>query len=68
VLALAPGQVQERPLRVPDLARADEVFLTASVSEVIPVVAIDGKMIGNGEPGARTLALHALYRKRAQGS
>lgn len=68
VLALAGPSAQERDLTVAELTRADEVFLTASVSEVVPVIAIDGALVAKGEPGPRTRALHTLYRKRAQPS
>jgi branched-chain amino acid aminotransferase len=36
------------------LYAADEVFLTGTAAEVTPVVSIDGRMIGSGEPGAVT--------------
>lgn len=55
----------EAPLPRESLHHADEVFLTGSVSEVVPVVALDGASIGTGRPGEKTRALHALYRKLA---
>ena len=46
---------------------ADECFLTGTAAEIIPVVKVDGRVIGNGHPGAMTLKLtklfHALTRK-----
>ena len=35
-----------------ELAGADEAFLTSSIREVMPVVTLDGKPVGNGAPGA----------------
>ena len=70
VLAIAPEvglKPQERALPAYALLEAREVFLTASVLEVAPVVALDGVRIGDGHPGETTRRLHALYRKRARG-
>ena len=49
-----------------DLYTADECFLTGTAAEVIPVVEIDGRTIGDGLPGPVTARLtrdfHALAR------
>lgn len=45
------------------LKGADEVFLTGTVIEVLPVRQIDEQMIGSGEPGKVTLQLHEKYRR-----
>jgi len=46
---------------------ADECFLTGSAAEVIPVVKVDDRVIGDGHPGPVTRDLaqrfHALIRK-----
>ncbi len=46
---------------------ADECFLTGTAAEIIPVVKVDGRQIGDGRPGPTTLKLmklfHALTRK-----
>ncbi len=52
----------EAPLQPSDLFDADEAFLSASLKEVLPVVAADGRTIGSGAPGPITRRLHALYR------
>ncbi len=44
-------EVQERPLAVQDLARATELFLTSTMTDVLPVVEADGRPIGGGRPG-----------------
>ncbi len=44
-----------------DLLKAREAFITSSTRFLVPVVEIDGKKIGNGLPGARTLELLNLY-------
>lgn len=41
----------EERITVDDLVLAEEVFLTSTTAEVVPVVAVDGKRIGKGTPG-----------------
>jgi len=49
--------VQERFVSQADLYEADEVFLTGTTVEVLGVVRIDGKIIGEGRPGPITQRL-----------
>lgn len=48
---------EERVITRHDLFNADEVFLTGTAAEVIPVVKIDGRGIGGGHPGKITKLL-----------
>ncbi len=50
------------PLGVEALGTADEVFLTSSVREVMPVTAVEGRAVGAGVPGPVTRRVHGLYR------
>ena len=58
--------VSEPNLTRYDMFNADECFLTGTGAELIPVVKIDGRIIGNGKPGATTKDLvnryHALTK------
>jgi branched-chain amino acid aminotransferase len=56
--------VEERDLRPGDLTLADEVFLTSTLREVLPVTEIDGQPVKDGEPGPVTRRLAELYRQR----
>jgi len=47
-------QVIETSLTRYDLFVADELFLTGSAAEIVPVVNIDGRIIGDGKPGPIT--------------
>lgn len=47
-----------------DLWTADEVFLTSSVREVVPVVRVDDHEVGDGTPGAITRKVHRGLRAR----
>jgi D-alanine transaminase len=61
-LALSEGvPVQERFVSQADLYDADEVFLSGTTVEVLAVVRIDGKIIGDGRPGPITQRLAARF-------
>lgn len=60
------------PLRSKRLTRdeiycADEVLLTGTAAEITPVVAVDGRRIGDGRPGPLTRQLQAAYFACVQG-
>lgn len=59
--------VQEVPLLRHDIYAADECFLTGTAAEVIPVVKLDGRQIGNGQPGPVTHDLRSRFQKLARG-
>jgi branched-chain amino acid aminotransferase len=46
-----------------DLYAADECFITGTGAEVMPVISVDGRTIGDGRPGPVTLQLMEDYRK-----
>jgi len=53
--------VQEKDLTRFDLYVADEMFLTGTAAEVIGVVEMDGRVIGDGVPGPVTKRLRKLF-------
>jgi branched-subunit amino acid aminotransferase/4-amino-4-deoxychorismate lyase len=57
--------VEESELRVEELLAADEVLITSSVREVMPVTAIDGATVGDGRPGPTAARLQAELRLRS---
>ena len=62
--------VSEPNLTRYDLTTADEVFLTGTAAEIVPVSSIDGRIIGSGRPGLLTLKLTEDFRKltRSEGT
>ena len=62
-LARATAKVKEERFTVEDLLAADEVFLTASSIEVVPVVRIGRRKIADGRPGPITLEVQRRYRE-----
>lgn len=56
-------EVREDVFTRHDLYTADEVFLTGTAAEIVPVVKIDNRIIGAGRPGPQTLRLTREFRK-----
>jgi branched-chain amino acid aminotransferase len=55
--------VREIPLTKHDVYIADECFLTGSAAEVIPVVKVDSRPIGDGQPGTITRKLITRFHE-----
>jgi len=56
--------VREEAVGSDDLYAADEVFLTGTTADVMPVVKIDGRPVGAGRPGPMARRLGALLAER----
>lgn len=71
VMELAPEAgltVEEQAISVERLLRAEEVFITSSVREIVPVVAVDGKTVGTGAVGPVARELLRRFREKARKS
>jgi branched-chain amino acid aminotransferase len=67
-LAHAEGiRVEEVALRPEDLEAADEIFITSTVREILPVVRLGERPVGTGRPGPVTERLHRAFRRLAGG-
>jgi branched-chain amino acid aminotransferase len=69
VIDIAKGmgyKVLEMPFSINDIYAADECFLTGTGAELIPVVEVDGRLVGDGKPGANFLKLLDRYREIAR--
>jgi D-alanine transaminase len=67
VLDLARSEglpIQERFVSQADIYEADEVFLTGTTVEVLAVIRVDGKVIGDGRPGPIAQRLAARFTSR----
>lgn len=49
---------------VEELLGMDEVFISSSIRELLPVVRVDGTTVGDGRPGAITTRLHEAFLAR----
>ena len=52
-------ETAERPISETELRSADEIWLTSSTREILPVIRLDGVLVGNGNPGG---VWHTLMR------
>ncbi len=53
--------VVEEPLRTHELSNIDELFLTGTTTELLPITKVDGQAIGNGKPGPITQRLYSAF-------
>ena len=54
---------KEKNIKLKDIYKADECFLTGTAAEIIPVTKVDKYRIGNGKPGRITMELLASFRQ-----
>lgn len=54
---------RERDLSLTEVYRADEVFCTGTMGELVPVLEVDGRRIGAGQAGPITLQLCTWFRE-----
>ncbi|MBH0329399.1 D-alanine aminotransferase [Brevibacillus brevis] len=55
--------VHEEAFDIAFLKQADEVFLTSTTAEIMPLISVDGDAVGNGQPGAVVLTLQNLFEQ-----
>lgn len=55
-------EVREKRIKIEDLKKAKEIFLTNSLIGVMPVTKIDGRVISGGKPGPLTLKIQQVYQ------
>ena len=57
---------EERAFSVEEAYAAREVFLTSASQIVMPVVRIDGRLVGNGRPGPVATTLRRNFHRHAE--
>jgi branched-chain amino acid aminotransferase len=57
---------KEEPMTLFEVYNADEMFLTGTAAELIPVNSVDGRKIGTGKAGPITKKLLAKYHERVK--
>jgi branched-chain amino acid aminotransferase len=56
-------EAEERQVNLFDLFGADEMFITGSGAELVPVVTVDGRTIGDGRPGPVTARIREAFAR-----
>ncbi len=59
---------QLRRIARDEVFAADELLLSSATKEVLPVTRLDGKPVGNGQPGPIYAKLYAGYQRAKQNS
>ncbi|WP_274363633.1 D-amino-acid transaminase [Paenibacillus thermotolerans] len=55
--------LREAAFTLEELYAADEAFLLSTTAEIMPIIAVDGRPIGSGSPGAISRALQAEFER-----
>lgn len=65
ILKIAEGKykIEERPIREEELKTANEIFITSSFKDIVPIVKIDDFEVGNGQVGPITKELMGEFAK-----
>ncbi len=69
VVELAHGAqipFREHPVTEAELRRADEIWLTSSTKEILPVTRLDGADVSGGSPGPAWRQMYQLYQEYKQ--
>ncbi|HQU15245.1 MAG: D-amino acid aminotransferase [Chromatiales bacterium 21-64-14] len=53
---------RETPIPAPWLENAEELWITSSTREILPVTRLDGRAVGTGHPGPQWARMHALFQ------
>lgn len=61
ITSLLNIELKEENFSKENLLEADEVFITSTTSEVLPIVNVDGRIIGNGKPGEITKRIYKQF-------
>lgn len=67
VIKLLGDRVDLRDIMLDEYYAADEVIITSSTIEIVPVVRVDDRVIGEGAPGEHTRALLGRWRELVAG-
>lgn len=62
----AQMEVEERPFTIDEAKGADEAFVTSASAFVMPVVEIDGAVLGSGTPGPVATRLREIYLEESR--
>jgi D-alanine transaminase len=58
--------VEEREVKEAELHEADEIWMTSSTREIVPVIKLNGKAVGSGKAGAMWKHVVDLYQQYKQ--
>ncbi len=54
-------KIEERKINLEEILKADEIFITSSYKDIVPIVKIDKEIIGSGKVGENTKKVMSLF-------
>ena len=66
LLSAADFPFKEEAVSLEQLRRAEEIWICSSTAEIVPVISLDGKPVGDGKVGALTREVRQRYRAAVQ--
>ncbi|MFT3690470.1 D-amino-acid transaminase [Paenirhodobacter sp.] len=66
ILAERQMKIEERPFTIAEAQQADEAFYTSASAFVMPIVEVDGVVLGDGKPGKLSKRLREIYIEEAR--
>ncbi|MFH0819021.1 MAG: aminotransferase class IV [Patescibacteria group bacterium] len=63
ILQIWPGPVKLKNIKLSELCKKSEIFLTSSLKNIVPVIKIDKHIIGSGQVGKSTIKLMNLFNQ-----
>ena len=54
--------IEERPITEAELHTAEEIWITSSTQEIVPIVALDGRPVGSGDVGEMWHQANTIYQ------
>ncbi|MCI0381931.1 MAG: aminotransferase class IV [Chlamydiae bacterium] len=61
-LAAPHFAIEKRSILLNEIQEIDELFITSTTKQLVPVVKVENFTIGNGKPGKQTQFLHKLFK------
>ncbi|HET7275201.1 MAG TPA: D-amino-acid transaminase [Longimicrobiaceae bacterium] len=58
--------VREEPIMLSELSNVDEIFLSGTTTDILPIVRVDDKAVGTGKPGPVAIKLREALAKRME--
>ena len=55
--------LEEREVKLEELWTCDEAFITGTSKHVLPIVEVEGRLIGEGRPGKHTRAISEAFER-----
>lgn len=59
-------RIREGAILLDELATAEELFLSGTTTEIMPIATVDGRAVGDGAPGPLTRRLRAAFERRVR--